>query len=74
MTLSDLAGHRGHGVILNANGQVVAHVWGKIKIIDPSFKFVPKKHMETVPGIAMPKGHAYGRNAQMSGDEDGGLF
>lgn len=32
-------GHRKHGVILNANGQVIAHVWGHAKVVDSNFRF-----------------------------------
>ena len=35
-------GHRKHGVILNANGQVVAHIWGHAKVVDANFKFQPR--------------------------------
>lgn len=37
---------KGRGVILNAQGQVVAHVFGHVKIVDQSYKFVSKKKGE----------------------------
>lgn len=48
--------HKGHGVILNAQGQIVAHVFGHVKIIDQSYKFVPRKKGEMGPMRVEMKG------------------
>ena len=56
---------RGHGVILNANGQVIAHVFGQAKVVDPSFRFVPR-HLWKDAGASTP--------TPMAGDEDQGVF
>lgn len=43
-SLGDSGKHKGHrrkGVILNANGQVVAHIWGHAKVVDANFRFAP---------------------------------
>lgn len=55
---------RGHSVILNANGQVIAHVFGHAKIVDSTFRLVPKHLWKNAGGVPAP----------MSGDEDEGVF
>lgn len=50
-----------YGVILNANGQVVAHIWGHAKVVDTSFKlerrpWVPKDKFMTGVGEAEDEG------------------
>jgi hypothetical protein len=62
------------GVILNGNGQVVAHVWGHVKIVNSEFRYVPKGRQAALMASGSPKMKANEMKGFGAAEEEASLF